>query len=171
MITLQTNGYRTRNPLSDIAIGAVDRLDVALLCYALATIMFSQILAVFIPIGLTITLMGWAILTLTVILTSPLKVHLITLDEQAVAIFGTIGILVAGNLGPLATTGTGLTTMLCVVSLTTMLVALSMYLTARFGLSRFLELIPYPVVCGFMAGIGWLLLNAVVSEKVLLIHV
>lgn len=39
-------------------------------------------------------------------------------------------------------------------------VSLIFYLANRFQISRLLELLPYPVICRFMAGVGWLLLDA-----------
>jgi SulP family sulfate permease len=39
-------------------------------------------------------------------------------------------------------------------------------MVGHYRLSRLLELMPYPVICGFMAGIGWLLLEAGVGIAV-----
>jgi SulP family sulfate permease len=45
-------------------------------------------------------------------------------------------------------------------------VAFFFWVIGRFQLTRLLELMPYPVICGFMAGIGWLLLEAGVGIAV-----
>jgi SulP family sulfate permease len=50
--------------------------------------------------------------------------------------------------------------MLAVMSLSSLFVALFFWTVGRYRLTRLLELMPYPVICGFMAGIGWLLLEA-----------
>src|SRR5690606_5104476 len=60
----------------------------------------------------------------------------------------------------------GLSTMFAIITLTSLTVALSFLLVGRFHLTRLLELLPYPVICGFMAGIGWLLLQAGVGVAV-----
>ena len=61
---------------------------------------------------------------------------------------------------------TGLSTMLAVMSLSSAAVAVFFWLIGHYRLTRLLELMPYPVICGFMAGIGWLLLEAGVGIAV-----
>ena len=59
-----------------------------------------------------------------------------------------------------ASTSAGLSTMLAVMALSSLAVAAFFWFIGHFRLTRLLELMPYPVICGFMAGIGWLLLEA-----------
>jgi SulP family sulfate permease len=60
----------------------------------------------------------------------------------------------------------GLSTMLAIMSASSVAVAASFFAVGHFNLTRLLELLPYPVICGFMAGIGWLLLQAGVGIAV-----
>lgn len=132
-------------------------------CYAFATIIFSSALAVFLPLGLAIMLGGWVILSISVALTSRAPVHMIALDEQAVVIIGSISVVMVAEFGAAVSSLRGLATILAIMSLVSLLVALCFFLASRPGISRLLELLPYPVICGFMAGIGWLLLDAGVT--------
>jgi SulP family sulfate permease len=157
---IQKTGYRTDTFFSNIALGITDGIDGALWAYVFATIIFSGALSVFLPVGLLIILGGWAIVSLLVTVTSKLKVHVVAIDEQAVVIFGSIGLLLAANLGIEASTSKGLATILAVMSITSFLIALVLFLAARFQIARLLELLPFPVICGYMAGIAWLLLDA-----------
>ncbi len=157
---LQKTGYETDDFFSNVALGVSDGLDGALWSYVYATIIFSGALSVFIPVGLTIILFGWAIVSIFITLTSRLKVHVVAIDEQSVVIFGAIGMLLVTQMGPRATTNEGLATLLAIMALTSILIAVVLLLVARNSLSRLLELLPFPVICGYMAGIAWLLLDA-----------
>jgi SulP family sulfate permease len=88
------------------------------------------------------------------------------MDEQAIVILSTIAALMVAKMGAEAATPMGLSTMLAIISLTSLTVGLGFLLVGRFHLTRLLELLPYPVICGFMAGSGWLLLQAGVGIAV-----
>ena len=163
---LRADGFDTKSILADISLGLIDGLDGSLWAYAFATIIFSGSLAVFLPVGILVILSGWALVAITITLSSRLRVHIAALDEQAIVIIGSIGLLLSAHLGPQTTTARGLATMLAIMSLSSLSVAASFWLAARFRVSQLLELLPYPVICGFMAGIGWLLLDAGISVAV-----
>lgn len=166
MITLQKSGYRSKSLVSDLALGFFDGIDNALWCYGFAAIIFSGALAGFMPLMLALMLVGWALVGVFISITSRVPVHLINLDEQAVVILSTIGGLMVVEMGDAATGVRGLSTIMAIVSLTTLVVALAFLVVGRFHLTRILELIPYPVICGFMSGIAWLLLQAGVGIAV-----
>jgi SulP family sulfate permease len=153
--------------LSDIVIGLFDGLDNVLWCFGFATILFAGALSVFLPLGISIILTGWALLGIFVAATSKVRVHLTSIDEQAVVILASAGVLMVAQMGESVAAGPrGLTTFLALIVLTSVAVALSFVLIGRFRLARLLELLPYPVICGFMAGVGWLLLDAAVYVTV-----
>ncbi|MEJ8566915.1 SulP family inorganic anion transporter [Elongatibacter sediminis] len=166
MIRFQTHGYESRSLISDIALGVFDGIDNSLWCYGFAAIIFAGSLAGYMPLMLGILLVGWSLMGILTAVTSGARVHLINLDEQAVVILSTIGGLMVAEMGDRASTTMGLSTMFAVISLTSLTVALSFLIVGRFQLTRLLELLPYPVICGFMAGIGWLLLQAGVGVAV-----
>ncbi len=166
MIRIQKTGFKSDSLISDIALGIFDGIDNGLWCYGFAAIIFAGALAGFMPVMLLILLVGWSIMGIFTALTSSARVHLVNLDEQAVVILSTIGGLMVVQMGDQASSPVGLSTMLAVISLTSLLVGLSFLLVGRFHLTRLLELLPYPVICGFMAGVGWLLLQAGVGVAV-----
>lgn len=167
MISFQKTGYKSKSLVTDLALGFFDGVDNSLWCYGFAAIMFSGALAGFMPLILMFMLVGWSIVGIFIAVTSRAPVHLINLDEQAIVIISTIGGLMVAEMGSeVAASSRGLSTMLAVISLTTLTVALSFLLVGRFHLTRILELIPYPVICGFMSGIAWLMLQAGVGIAV-----
>lgn len=160
MITIRKDGFRSRSLFADVSLGIFDGLDNALWCYAFATVIFAGALAQFLPLLVVILLCGWAMLGVFVALTSERPVHIVSIDEQAVVILTSIAGLLVLHMGARASTSAGLSTMLVIMALSSAAVALFFWVIGHFRLTRLLELMPYPVICGFMAGIGWLLLEA-----------
>ena len=163
---LQKTGYRSKSLPSDIALGALGGLETSIWGYAFATIIFSGVLAVFVPVGLFVILIGWALVNLFVAVTSKLRVPLIGIDEQAIVVIGSTGALMVAEMGDGAASLEGLATMLAIMSITSLAVAAGFYLVGWARITRLLELIPYPVICGFMAGIAWLMLDAAFTVAV-----
>ncbi len=159
----KTTGYESKSLVADIFLGVTDGLDNALWCYAFVTVIFAGALSVFMPVGVLAMFFGWALIGIFVTLTSESPLHMANTDEKSVVIIASIGALMVVEFGDQAASSRGLATILAIMSISSLGVAASCYLVGRYGLSRLLELLPYPVICGFMAGIGWLLLDAGVS--------
>jgi SulP family sulfate permease len=149
-----------------VSLGIFDGLDNALWCYAFATVIFAGALAPFLPLLVVILLCGWAMLGVYVAVTSEKRLHIVSLDEQAVVILASIAGLLVVHMGDAAATPAGLATMLAIMALSSLAVALFFWVIGHYRLTRLLELMPYPVICGFMAGIGWLLLEAGVGVAI-----
>jgi SulP family sulfate permease len=162
----QRSGYETKSLIPNVALGLINGIDSALWCYAFATIIFSSVLTPFLPIGLVIVMVGWALVSLFVTATSKIATAMIAIDEQGVIIIGSISTLMIANFGTGAASPEGLATILAVIAITSFATAAGYYVIGSFGFARLLELIPYPVICGFMAGIAWLLFDAAVTITV-----
>ncbi len=163
---MQTTGYRSKSILTDVGLGIFEGVDNALWCYAFATVLFAGAFTAFLPLLVVLLLCGWALTILSVTATSATKLHIMKLDEQAIVILASVGGLLVANIGSDVMSTRGLATMLAIMSLTSATVALCFFAVGQFQLTRLLELLPYPVICGFMAGIGWLLLQAGVGIAV-----
>jgi SulP family sulfate permease len=166
MIKFRTSGYRSKSLFADISLGIFEGLDNTLWCYAFATVVFAGVMAQFMPLLIVILLCGWALLGIFVAVTSEKQLHIVGLDEQAVVILASIAGLMVAYMGESRVNSNGLATMLTVMSLSSLGVAFFFYVIGHYRLTRLLELMPYPVICGFMAGIGWLLLEAGVGIAV-----
>jgi SulP family sulfate permease len=160
MIKIRSSGFQSKSLFADVSLGIFEGLDNALWCYAFATVIFAGALAPFLPLLVVVLLCGWALLGVFVALTSERQLHIVSLDEQAVVILASIAGLLVLHMGAQASTSAGLSTMLAVMALSSLAVAAFFWFIGHFRLTRLLELMPYPVICGFMAGIGWLLLEA-----------
>jgi SulP family sulfate permease len=160
MIKLRKTGYHSRSLAADIALGVSDGIDNALWCYAFVTVIFTGALSVFLPVGILTMFFGWALLGIFVTLTSKAPLHMANTDEKAVVIIASISVVMVAEMGAEASSSRGLATLLAIISISSLTVSAGCYFVGRYRLARLLELLPYPVVCGFMAGIGWLLLDA-----------
>ena len=147
-------------------LGLFDGIDSALWGYGFATILFAGALTPFLPLGVTIILLGWGLLGLFVAVTSANPVHIASIDEQGVVILASAAGLLAAQLGPEVVGPQGLSTLLALMAVTSLSVVIAFTLVGHLRLARLLELLPFPVICGFMAGVGWLLLDAAVYVTV-----
>jgi SulP family sulfate permease len=160
MALIKTTAYRSKALMSDLILGVTDGLDSALWCYAFAAVIYTGTLSVFLPVGVLTMLVGWALLSIFITLTTSVPLHQVNIDEQSVVIIASIGVLISAEIGAEAASPRGLATLLFIVAISSLLVSVCCFLVGHYRLSRLLELLPYPVICGFMAGIGWLLLDA-----------
>jgi len=154
------SGFRSKNLFTDIVLGAGSGLNMSLWCYVYAALIFTGALSAFLPVGILSILMGWILIGAWVALTSDDPLHIALPDDQGIVIFGSIAALMVSTMGERATTSSGLATILCIIALTTLAFSVCCYLAGRYKFSQILELLPYPIICGFMASIGWLLLDA-----------
>ena len=125
MITLQRKGYQSRRLSTDIALGITDGLDMSLWCYVYASIIFSGVLSIYLPLGILAGLLGWVLVSMFVTLTSKEPLHVANLDDQAVVIFGSISVLMIGYMGGDAGSPRGLATILSILAMTSLAFALS----------------------------------------------
>ena len=70
MTGLPASGYRSKSLVVDLVLGVTDGLDSALWCYAFASVIFTGVLSVFLPVGALTMLLGWAVLSIFVAVTT-----------------------------------------------------------------------------------------------------
>ena len=148
MALFRITGYRSKSLFTDIALGVSDGLDSILWSFAFASIIFTGALSVFMPVGILSLLLGWALLSIFVVMTSQASMHMASIDEQAVVILATIGALMVAELGSGASSSAGLATLLAIITISSLLMSASCYLVGRYRLSQLLEMLPFPVICG-----------------------
>lgn len=160
MTRLRRSGYRSLDLPADLTIGMVYGLSLSLWSYVYAAIVFAGPLSIFLPTGILVMLSGWVLVSVWMVLTSREPLHTATTDDQAVVILGAVAGLMTAYLGDQAASPRGLMTILSIMALTTLGFSAACYAVGRFQLSKLLEMLPFPVVCGFMASVGWLLMDA-----------
>jgi len=130
---------------------------------SLAALIFSGALAPFVAHGIGFILFGAFAILLLGALTSSIPGTMTIPQDTPAAILALIAAGVAGNMSASATLDETFITAVAAIILTSLLAGLTFLIFGRFKLSGFARFIPYPVVGGFLAGTGWLLVKGGLS--------
>ncbi len=161
---IQTTGYRPKNLATDASLGALHGVRWALWAYVLASLIFTGALVPYLPLATVVFLVSAAVVALVVGLTSKLAISVASADSQSAAILSAIAVLMNARIESFVGPAAMASTMFIIIALSTLLYGACFHLIARFRLGLLIQLIPLPVVCGFLAGVGWLLFAAGLAE-------
>jgi SulP family sulfate permease len=143
----------------DVAAGAVSTL--VMLCYAmsLGTMIFSADLAHYAMLGVPTALVSCVVTALVIALTSSMRVNIGGPDSNAAAFLAGVA---AGVASSVRTDGgspqTLILTVLIAIALCSLVTGVILFAIGSSRRSRSLQFLPYPVLGGFLAGTGYLLL-------------
>ncbi len=125
---------------------------------SLGSLVFSGELAPFLPYGIGLALFTAAAMMIGVSLTSAVPGVIASTQDSPSVILAVVVASLAGTLSA-ATAAARLDTMLAAIAITTLLTGLGLLALGFFKLGQLVRFIPYPVVGGFLAGTGWLLVQ------------
>jgi SulP family sulfate permease len=157
---IQTWGYRPKHAVTDVSLGLVGGTESVLWGCTFAAMIFSGPLQGFLPIGIVVLLSSTALILVIVGISSQQPLHLTAIDEQAVAVVATIALAAGSRMDEFSGTGAAATTILVIMAAISITSGLALHLAARFNIGPMIQLVPFPVVCGFLGGLGWLLFAA-----------
>jgi len=160
---VQTTGYRPKRLATDLSLGLINGVDYVLWSYAFASMLFVGELAGHLPLAIKVVLISAATIGGIIAVTSKFPVHIAGLEEQAVAILATVAIAMNGRMGEFAGPNAAAATMFALMAGTALILGVCFFLAARFNLGMMIQLIPFPVVCGFLAGTGWLFFSSAIQ--------
>jgi len=156
MTTSLRGNFQLKNILPSLTIGVVFGIRNAVVYLAFALMIFSGDLSSQITIGVTVLLVGSSIHSLVTALGSSLPgITSGVQDSPSVILAVVIATMLA--VMPQASLETKLYTALSAIMLTSLLTGLICLLLGKFKLGGLVSYIPYPVVGGFLAGTGILL--------------
>ena len=141
-----------------LTIGFVFGVETAMLSVAFALMIFSGDLASQLTIGITVFFLGGCIHALVSALGSSHIGMLSSVQDSPTVILAVIITAMLAGM-PQASVETKLYTALAAIILTSLLTGLICLLLGRFKLGNLVSYIPYPVIGGFLAGTGWLLVK------------
>lgn len=133
--------------------GLVMAMVNALLTIALMTLVFGTELRESLPIGLGVGLVGTGAIGLIAALLSGFPSMYAGIQDNSAAILG----LSSASIAALLSGQEAVETILFMISLTSLATALVFFLMARFGLGEIAKFVPFPVIGGLLAGIGYLI--------------
>lgn len=129
-----------------------------------AALIFSGPLAENLTVGVGVTVFGTAAANIVAAACSALPGTIATPLAALAAVMASLAAALAGDLGASgATAATVLPTVLAAIALSSLLTGLFLLVLGYLQLGDKIRLIPYPVVCGFMAGTGWLLVEGAIQ--------
>jgi SulP family sulfate permease len=144
-----------------LVIGAI-QLPAAI---SFAILIYSGALTPFAGVGIGMVLFGGLIIQLIVALTSSIPGIMGGPQDSPAAILGLMAAAIAAQI-PDANAETMFATVVATVMLTSVLSGLFFSLIGGFKLGRFVRFIPYPVVGGFIAGTGLLLVQGALGVMI-----
>ena len=157
--TAARHAHRTESGslLAAATVGVIAGIDNIAVGLAIAALLFSGTLSAGLGIGVGTVLLAATLLALIIALGSGLRNAVALVQESSVAVLAaTLATTVATMPG---TAAERIPTALAVIGVSTVFTGLALWLTGALRLGRFVRLLPYPVVAGFVAASGWLLVE------------
>jgi sulfate permease, SulP family len=150
-----------RGALADLSLAALSSVVTVLGTVAFAAMVFSGSLANIVPLAFLAFLAGTALCGLLIGLFSRFYCNLSGAQDEPAAILATF----AGGLASMGVIDdrAAISTMFTVIVLSTACFGVVLLLLGALKWGRYTQLIPYPVVGGFLAGVGMMMLSATIE--------
>ncbi|MGH1363718.1 MAG: SLC26A/SulP transporter family protein [Calditrichia bacterium] len=160
---MNTAKNSVQNLLPGISAGLVNGVLIVIFQSAYAALIFSGSLASHLDAGLGMMLFGACVMGLIVALTSSFEGTVTAPQDAPTAIMA----LVAASIASVMTYNAGsdevFLTLIGAIAITSLITGIVLTLLGRFQLGNMIRFIPYPVVGGFLAGTGWILVKGAIG--------
>ena len=147
------------NILPSLIAGLVNGIIFVVSAMALGALIFTGELSIYLPQGIGILLFGSLIFALFSAVTASYPIIISAPQDIPIAILALMTTTIV------ATSGSGWSSqeqfefIFVTIGLTSILVGLFFYILGKFKLGKLVRFIPFPVVGGFLAGTGWLIVQ------------
>lgn len=156
-MAIDVGAARGRRWLPAAMIGVIAGVDNIAAALAIASLLFAGPLSSGLGLGVGVVLVGGAVLALVVALRSTLPNSVALVQETSVAILAAAIVAATATIeGP---TDVKIATAVAILGVASMVTGVLFWITGRLGLGGLARFLPYPVVAGFLAGSGWLLVD------------
>ncbi|MEW9835809.1 cyclic nucleotide-binding domain-containing protein [Mesorhizobium marinum] len=156
-MALELKAQRGNAWLPAALIGVIAGVDNIAAALAIASLLFAGPLSSGLGLGVGVVLVGGAVLALVVALRSTLPNSVALVQETPVAILAAAIVTATATLeGP---TEARVATAVAILGVSSLATGALFWVTGRLGLGGLVRFLPYPVVAGFLAGSGWLLVD------------
>jgi len=154
--------FRPSRLLASFAAGLLTGTIGAIRGISYAALIFSGSLAPYLNIGVGAAIYSTAAISIVVALLSSLPGAIATPLAAPTAVLAVLAAAIAHRLGN-SDPDALVATVLAAIALGSLLTGLLLWLLGAFKLGKLISIVPYPVVGGFMAGTGWLLVGGAVQ--------
>ncbi|MGC3940967.1 SulP family inorganic anion transporter [Roseobacter sp. EG26] len=142
-----------------LAAGLICGLLTAMFAISAATLLFASVLSTYISLAVGICLFGTIVLSIVIALFSSLPGMLSVTQEVTVVTLAVIAASIHSTMFAAHTEAEILATIIVMIGLATALTGAALLAMGLFRLGRLIRFIPYPVLAGFLAGMGWLIVS------------
>jgi sulfate permease, SulP family len=151
--------FHPKRLIPSLVAGIISGILSVIIEISLAALIFSGDLARFVSNGIGITLFSSVVIGIVVALTSSLGGTVAVAQDIPAAILAPVAAGISASLTPLASPEATYITVVAVMAVTSLATGIGFLLMGIFHLGSLIRFIPYPVIGGFLAGTGWLLIR------------
>jgi sulfate permease, SulP family len=142
-----------------LVAGLISGIITVMIEISLAAFIFSGNLSRFVSNGVGITLFSSFVIGVSVALTSSMRGAVGVGQDIPAAILASVAAGIAASLSKSAPPEATYATVVAVIAITSLVTGIGFLLMGVFRLGGLIRFIPYPVIGGFLAGTGWLLVK------------
>ncbi|HIB78776.1 MAG TPA: SulP family inorganic anion transporter, partial [Candidatus Marinimicrobia bacterium] len=153
-----TGNYK-ENLLPSLISGTINGIIFIVSAMSLAALIFTGPLAAYLPQGIGILLVGSIIFALFSAFTATYPLILIAPQDIPIAILALMAITISTGIGDQLSAEDVYQFIFVAIGVTSIMVGIFFWILGRFRLGKLVRFIPFPVVGGFMAGTGWLIVK------------
>ena len=149
----------TSNLVPSIIAGVIGAITKIVVAMAFSALIFTGTLSGYLPQGIGIVLFGFLLFAVISIFTASYPVNINTPQDIPIAIIALIATTVMATSGKNWDGDTAFQFIFVTIALTSILVGIFFFILGSLKLGKLVRFIPYPVVGGFLAGTGWLIIK------------
>ena len=147
------------NIVPSIIAGVIGGIIKIVAAMAFSSLIFTGTLAAYLPQGIGIILFGFLLFAVISTFTASYPVNINTPQDIPIAIIALIATTVMATNGKDWDAETTFQFIFVTIALTSILVGIFFFILGTLKLGKLVRFIPYPVVGGFLAGTGWLIVK------------
>jgi len=145
--------------IPSLIAGTISGIIFVVSAMALAALIFTGPLSFYLPQGIGILLVGSIIFALFSALTATYPLILSAPQDIPIAILALMAVSIGAGINGKMVAEEAFQFIFVAIGVTSVLVGLFFWILGRFRLGKLVRFIPFPVVGGFLAGTGWLIVK------------
>ena len=145
--------------IPSLIAGTISGIIFVVSAVALAALIFTGPLSSYLPQGIGILLVGSIIFALFSALTATYPLILSAPQDIPIAILALMAVSIGAGINGQMVAEEAFQFIFVAIGVTSVLVGLFFWILGRFRLGKLVRFIPFPVVGGFLAGTGWLIVK------------
>ncbi|WP_281928001.1 SulP family inorganic anion transporter [Roseibium album] len=149
--------------LAILSAGLICGVLTAMFAISAAALLFASVLSAHITLAIGICLLGTIVLSVVIALFSSCPGMLSVTQEVTVVTLAVIAASIHGTMSAAHSEAEILATIIVMIGLATTVTGAALLAMGVFRLGRLIRFIPYPVLAGFLAGMGWLIVSGAMA--------